>query len=64
LNEYKTALKNSPNRFNLLVGAARAANGAREFDAAHAYYSKLLEMCGSSGDRPELAEARTLVAKN
>jgi tetratricopeptide (TPR) repeat protein len=64
LIEYKTALKNSPNRFNLLIGAARAANGAREFDAAHAYYSKLLEMCGSSGDRPELAEARTLAAKN
>jgi hypothetical protein len=64
LTEYKTALKNSSNRFNLLIGAARAANGAREFDEAHAYYAKLLEMCGSSGDRPELAEARTLAAKN
>jgi len=48
----------------LLVGAARAANGAHEFDEAHAYYAKLLEMCGGSGDRPELAEARTLAAKN
>lgn len=64
LAEFKTALKNSPNRFNLLVGAARAANAAREFDEAHAYYAKLLEMCGSSGDRPELAEARTLSADN
>ncbi|HJZ65911.1 MAG TPA: hypothetical protein VKD70_16405 [Candidatus Acidoferrum sp.] len=62
--EYKIALKNSPGRFNLLLGAARAANGAREFDEAHSYYAKLLEMCGSSGDRPELTEARTLVAKN
>jgi tetratricopeptide (TPR) repeat protein len=64
LNEYKIALKNSPNRFNLLIGAARAANGAHDFDEAHAYYAKLLEMCGSSADRPELAEARTLAAKN
>jgi hypothetical protein len=64
LTEYKAALKNSPNRFNLLVGAARAANGAHEFDEAHAYYAKLLAMCGDSGDRPELAEARTLAAKN
>lgn len=63
LTEYKTALKNSPNRFNLLVGAGRAANAANQSADAHAYYAKLLEMCGSSGDRPELAEARTLAAK-
>jgi predicted Zn-dependent protease len=61
--EYKAALKNSPGRFNLLLGAARAANGAREFDEAHSYYAKLLEMCGNSGDRPELTEARTLTAR-
>jgi len=61
--EYKVALKNSPGRFNLLLGAARAANGAREFDEAHSYYAKLLEMCGISGDRPELTEARTLTAR-
>jgi len=64
LAEYKTALKNSPNRFNLLVGAGRAANAARQPDEAHAYFARLLEMCGSTGDRPELAEARTLAAKN
>jgi len=64
LAEYKTALKNSPNRFNLLVGAGRAANAARQADEAHTFYAKLLEMCGSSGDRPELAEARALAAKN
>ena len=64
LVEFRSALKNSPNRFNLILGAARAANGAREFDEAHNYYSKLLQMCGSSGDRPELAEARTLTARN
>jgi tetratricopeptide (TPR) repeat protein len=64
LAEYKTALNNTPNRFNLLVGAGRAASAANQSAEAHNYYAKLLEMCGSSGDRPELAEARTLVAKN
>jgi len=64
LAEYKIALKNTPNRFNLLVGAGRAANAAQQLGEAHTYFSILLEMCGSSGDRPELAEARTLAAKN
>ncbi len=64
LAEYKTALNNTPNRFNLLVGAGRAASAANQSIEARNYYAKLLEMCGSSGDRPELAEARTLVAKN
>ena len=64
LTEYKTALKNSPNRFNLLVGAGRALSALNRPAEAHTYFAKLLEMCGSSGDRPELAEARTLAAKN
>jgi Tfp pilus assembly protein PilF len=64
LREYQTALRHSPNRFNLLLGAARAANAAGQPAEARASYRLLLEMCGSSGDRAELAEARNLVAKN
>jgi len=64
LAEYKTALAHAPGRFNLLLGAGRAAAAAQQTGEAHTYYSKLLEMCGSSGDRPELTEARTLAAKN
>jgi tetratricopeptide (TPR) repeat protein len=64
LAEYKTALGHAPGRFNLLLGAGRAASAAQQTSEAHTYYSKLLEMCGSSGDRPELAEARTLLAAN
>ncbi len=64
LAEYKTALAHAPGRFNLLLGAGRAATAAQQTGEAHAYFSKLLETCGSSGDRPELAEARTLAAKN
>ena len=63
LQEFKRAQKNSPNRFNVIVGAARAANAATLPTEAHTFYAQLLEMCGSSGDRPELAEARTLLAQ-
>ena len=63
LAEYKTALAHAPGRFNLLLGAGRAATAAQQTGEAHTYYSKLLEMCGSSGDRPELTEARTLAAQ-
>ena len=64
LAEYKAALTNSPGRFNLLLGAGRAAGAARQSDEAHRYFAKLLEMCGGSADRPELGEARNLAAKN
>src|SRR5205814_5731412 len=64
LAEYKTALAHAPGRFNLLLGAGRAATAAQQTGEAHTYYAKLLETCGSSGVRPELAEARTLAAKN
>ena len=64
LAEYKAALVNSPGRFNLLYGAGRAAQAAQQNDEARLYFAKLFEICGSSGDRPELAEARTLAAKN
>jgi len=64
LAEYKAALTNSPGRFNLLLGAGRAAAAAQQASEAHAYFRRLLEMCGDAADRPELGEARNLVAKN
>jgi hypothetical protein len=64
LLEYKTALAHAPGRFNLLLGAGRAATAAQQTAEAHTYFAKLLEICGNSGDRPEIAEARTLAAKN
>jgi hypothetical protein len=56
--EYKTVVKNSPNRFNALLGAARAAQAAGEAKGAKDYYARLAQACASSADRPELAEAR------
>jgi tetratricopeptide (TPR) repeat protein len=66
LTEYESALKTDPNRFNGLAGAARAAEMAKETKIANIYYAQLLKNCndGKSSDRPELARAKTMVAKN
>jgi tetratricopeptide (TPR) repeat protein len=63
LAEYKVALKNSPNRFDSVYGAFRAANATGDTKAAHGYEAKLVEICGPGADRPELAEARALLAQ-
>jgi tetratricopeptide (TPR) repeat protein len=61
--EYKTVLKNSPNRFDGLLGAARAAQAAGDAGGAQSFYAKLAEICGPGADRPELAEAKTYLAQ-
>ena len=64
LAEYQTDLKMSPNRFNGLYGAARAAEEAGKQTEAAEYYALLLKVCdGGSSRRPELSRARELVAK-
>jgi tetratricopeptide (TPR) repeat protein len=66
LVEYESALKTDPNRFNGLAGAARAAEMAHETKKANIYYAQLLKNCndGKNSERPELARAKTMVAKN
>jgi tetratricopeptide (TPR) repeat protein len=59
--EYKQALIQSPNRFNSLFGAAHSLQLAGNATEATVFYSKLLESAGTSGDRPELAEARAVL---
>jgi tetratricopeptide (TPR) repeat protein len=64
LAEYQTDLKFSPNRFNGLYGAARAAEAAGKPGDANEYYALLLKSCdGGSSTRQELSRARELVAK-
>jgi hypothetical protein len=63
LAEYKTVLKNSPNRFNGLLGAARSAQATGDASEAQSFYAKLAEICGAGADRPELAEAKTYLAQ-
>jgi tetratricopeptide (TPR) repeat protein len=63
LAEYKTALKNSPNRFDGLLGAARAAQASGDAAAAQSFYAQLTSVCSPAADRPELAEAKTYLAQ-
>lgn len=62
LDAYRTALKESPNRFDALLGAAQAAQSAGDATTAKNYYAKLVEVSGSGADRPELQEARGYLA--
>jgi tetratricopeptide (TPR) repeat protein len=63
LTEYKTALKNSPKRFDGLLGAARAAQASGDAGAAQSFYAQLASVCSPGADRPELAEAKTYLAQ-
>ncbi len=63
LAEYKTALKLSPNRFDGLLGAARAAQASGDASAAQTFYAQLTSVCSPAADRPELAEAKTYLAQ-
>jgi hypothetical protein len=63
LAEYRTALKNSPNRFDAIYGAGKAAEAAGDKESAREYFAQLQENCGAAGDRPELAEAKALMAE-
>jgi tetratricopeptide (TPR) repeat protein len=63
LAEYKTSLKNSPNRFDSLFEAARAAQALGDATGAQSFFAKLAEVCAPGADRPELTEAKTVLAQ-
>ncbi|HEX4545859.1 MAG TPA: hypothetical protein VH110_05825 [Candidatus Acidoferrum sp.] len=63
LAEYQTVMNNSPKRFDGLLGAARAAQASGDTSGAQTFYAKLAEICGPGADRPELAEAKTVLAR-
>jgi hypothetical protein len=63
LAEYTIVLKNAPNRFDALLGAGRAAQASADATGAQTYYAKLTPVCPAGADRPELAEAKTVLAQ-
>ena len=63
LPEYEAVLKQSPNRFDALDGAAQAAQLAGNTETAHHYYTELVKICGPHADRPELQQAREQLAE-
>jgi tetratricopeptide (TPR) repeat protein len=62
LVEYHAVLKDYPNRFDALYGAAHASKAAGDARAARDYYSKLVAISAPGADRPELGEAREYAA--
>jgi tetratricopeptide (TPR) repeat protein len=61
--EFEATLRTAPNRFNALSGAAHAAKLSGDGEKAKVYYAKLVAICShADGDRPELQDARSLLA--
>ncbi len=56
--EYEASLRKTPNRFDGLYGAARAAELSKNPSRARALYAQLTAQCVDGSARPELAEAR------
>jgi len=63
LREYEVSLREAPARFNSLVGAARAAEQAKEVQRAREYWQQLLAQSVAGSKRPEIAEARRAIRK-
>lgn len=65
LGVYEASLKNHPNRFNGLYGAAVAAEKSIKTDKANYYYQQLTKVAGSvKSNRPEIEIARLYLQQN
>jgi hypothetical protein len=64
LKQYEASLRDAPNRFNSLYGAARAAELVGDRAKATGYYQKLISLCSRAEvERAELQQAKEFVAK-
>ncbi len=62
LREFEASFRNTPNRFNGLYGAARAAALAGDRKKAEGFYKQLVALCAHADtDRPELQEAKAFL---
>jgi tetratricopeptide (TPR) repeat protein len=64
LVEYQAVLKDYPNRFDALYGAARASEATANPQQARDYYAQLVKISLPGADRPELRAARDYVTAN
>ncbi len=58
LAAYEASLRDAPNRFNSLYGAARAAELSQDMPRARTLYAALVAQCVADSPRPELVQAR------
>jgi tetratricopeptide (TPR) repeat protein len=64
LREFEAALKENPNRYRGLYGAARAAEVSGDRQKAETYYAKFVALSAKADtDRPEIAMAKMFLAK-
>ncbi|WP_255550721.1 tetratricopeptide repeat protein [Granulicella sp. dw_53] len=65
LEQYRTALKLSPNRFNALYNAGRAAEAAGKPEEALNYFTQLMKVTGGGErtQRPEVFTAKSFLHK-
>jgi len=64
LQEFAASLQDSPNRFNGLFGAARAAELLGDKKSAAEYYAKLVTLTiNADSDRPELRKTKEFLAQ-
>jgi tetratricopeptide (TPR) repeat protein len=63
LAAYKESLKSAPNRFDSFYGAGLVAHAAGDAAASQSYFAKLSAIAGPGADRPELVEAKTILAR-
>src|SRR5439155_9927105 len=64
LREFESSLRNSPDRFNGLYGAARAAQLAGDRKTARGYYAKIVTLSAHADSvRTELQKAREFLAQ-
>jgi predicted Zn-dependent protease len=63
LEEFAASLRNNPNRFRSLAGAAKAAGRMGDRAQAKSYYERLMALAGGADtDRPDLVTARQFLA--
>jgi len=64
LGEFEASLKENPNRYRGLVGAARAAEAAGDPRKARAYFEKLVALSGKADTvRPEVVRAKAVLGR-
>jgi len=63
LKEFEASAKREPDRFRGLYGAAQAAAQSGDVAKAKTYYARLMEVAKGGDPRPELARARTFLAR-
>ena len=64
LREFDASRQREPNRFRNYAGSAKAAEALGDRQAAAGYYTRLIDLSQKGdGSRPELAHAKTYVAR-